>query len=441
VRVKVRGVVALQQPERALFLVDGKQGLRVKTQQGTPVQPGDIVEVTGFTALGQYTPLLEDATFVKVGRTTPPEPVDVLSDQLLSDGYDASLVRLRGKLINRVHGWRDLTLVVEAGNTILNAHLEQGAENGDPLKNIENGSIVDLTGVCALQPIDNWNASIVNAHPQSFQLLLRSADDVTLIKAPSWWTLSRLLWATGAMSLSLLAGLAWVLVLDRRVRRQTQIIQDKAQREAVLEERSRIAREFHDTLEQELAAIAIPLDTVSAQFEESPGVARELLELTRNMSRRSLAEARRSVWDLRSHLLENSNLVNALSEVAKGLAASATCQIDVSTTGPQRKLPAALENNLLRLAQEALTNALKHSRARRIALQLAYAPAGVRLEIADDGVGFDPGHCPSIEEGHFGLLDMSERVSRMGGSLSIQSEPGRGARIIVEVADHGEIER
>lgn len=441
VRVKVRGVVALQQPERALFLVDGKQGLRVKTQQGTPVEPGDIVDVTGFPALGQYTPFLEDATFVKVGHTTPPEPTDVLSDQLLSDGYDASLVRVRGKLINRVHGWRDLTLVAEAGETILSAHLEKGADDESALKDIANGSIIDLTGVCALQPVDNWNASIVNSHPQSFQLLLRSAGDVALVQAPSWWTLSRLLWATGIMSVSSMAGLAWVLVLDRRVRRQTQIIQEKAQREAVLEERSRIAREFHDTLEQELAAIAIQLDTVSAQFENSPEIARELLELTRNMSRRSLAEARRSVWDLRSHLLENSNLVTALSEVAKTLAASAPCQIVVSTSGPQRKLPAALENNLLRLAQEALTNALKHARARTITLQLAYTPGGVRLEIADDGVGFDPGHCPSFEEGHFGLLDMSERASRMGGALSIQSEPGGGAKIIVEVADQGENER
>jgi signal transduction histidine kinase len=292
-----------------------------------------------------------------------------------------------------------------------------------------------------LQPIDNWNASIVNAHPPSFQLLLRSAEDVTLVTAPSWWTWSRLLWATGIMSVSLLAGLAWLLVLDRRVRRQTQIIQEKAQREAVLEERSRIAREFHDTLEQELAAISIQLDTVCAQFEEAPAIARDLLELTRNMSRRSLAEARRSVWDLRSHLLENSNLVTALSEVAKGLAASTPCQIVVSTSGPQRKLPASLENNLLRLAQEALTNALKHARAQRISLQLAYGGESVRLEIADDGVGFDPGHCPSIEEGHFGLLDMSERAARMGGTLAIESEPGHGTRIIVEVADHGEVER
>ncbi len=179
----------------------------------------------------------------------------------------------------------------------------------------------------------------------------------------------------GIMSVAILAGLTWVVILDSRLRRQTRIIQEKAQREAVLEERSRIAREFHDTLEQELAAISIQLDTVSAQFDDSPAHARDLLELTRNMSRRSLAEARRSVWDLRSHLLENSNLVAALSEVAKALAASSQSQIVVSTAGPQRRLSASLENNMLRLAQEALTNALKHARAQRISVQLTYEPA------------------------------------------------------------------
>jgi signal transduction histidine kinase len=346
---------------------------------------------------------------------------------------------VRVKLINKVHGWRDLTLVAEANNLILSAHLDQDDAENANLASLENGSEIELTGICVLQPIENWNPS-VNSRPQSFQLLLRSADDVKLIAAPPWWTLSRLLWAVGIMSVTLLAGLTWVVVLDRRVRLQTQIIQEKAQREAVLEERSRIAREFHDTLEQELAAISIQLDTVSAQFANSPAIARDLLEVTRNMSRRSLAEARRSVWDLRSHLLENSTLVSALSEVAKGLAASSQCQINVSAAGLQRKLPASLENNLLRLAQEALTNALKHARAQQILVEVSYSPQHVRLEVSDDGIGFDPTQCPSIEEGHFGLLDMSERVERMGGSLSIVSQPGRGARIIVEVSGQTPVE-
>ena len=176
----------------------------------------------------------------------------------------------------------------------------------------------------------------------------------------------------GIMSLILLAGLAWVVTLDRRVRQQTRIIQQKVRREGVLEERDRIAREFHDTLEQELAAITIQLDAVEAQLNGSPETARRLLGLARNMARRSLSEARRSVWDLRSHLLENSDLAAALTEMAAPLSAASGVEIAVQSTGAPRKLPAVTEHNLLRIAQEALANALKHSGAKKIVVALNY---------------------------------------------------------------------
>jgi signal transduction histidine kinase len=239
------------------------------------------------------------------------------------------------------------------------------------------------------------------------------------------------------LSVALLAGFAWVFVLDRRVRQQTDIIQQKIQREAMLEERTRIAREFHDTLEQELAAITIQLDTVAAQFNNAPEAARRLLELARTMSRRSLFEARRSVWDLRSHLLENSNLVTALSEVTKLMAGSAHLQIDVQTSGPPRKLAALVENHLLRIAQEALTNALKHARASQIVVKLNYEPDQVCLRVCDDGVGFDTACHATIDGGHFGLLDMSERAGKIGGAFSMISASGQGTEIVVAVADRG----
>jgi signal transduction histidine kinase len=246
-----------------------------------------------------------------------------------------------------------------------------------------------------------------------------------------------LLWTLGIMSVVLLTGFAWLFALDRKVRQQTTIIQQKLRREAVLEERTRIAREFHDTLEQELVAITIQLETVAAQFDDAPRIARQMLELARNMTRRSLFEARRSVWDLRSHLLENSNLPTALAEVAKLMAASTRILISVETSGFQHKLPMQVENHLLRIAQEAVANALKHSHATRIELTLAYQPDKVRLRVNDDGIGFVADKNAAVYGGHFGLLDMSERTEKIGGSLSLNSVPGRGTEIIVEVTERG----
>jgi signal transduction histidine kinase len=163
-----------------------------------------------------------------------------------------------------------------------------------------------------------------------------------------------------------------------------------------------------------------------------------MLELARNMTRRSLFEARRSVWDLRSHLLENSDLATALTEVAKLMAHSSRVQIAVQTSGLPRKLPPQMENNLLRVAQEALANALKHARATRITVHLDYQPAKVSLRVNDDGIGFDAANSSLSYSGHFGLLDMSERAEKMGGRYAMISAPGQGTEIRVEVPAKGE---
>jgi signal transduction histidine kinase len=432
-RVKVRGVVTEQKGD-SVFIQEHSARLSVKTQQTARFFPGDRVEVIGFPVLGPHAPVLEDAILRPIGRQSPPAPVDIAIDQLPSEDYEAQLVRLRAPLINRIRRFDQQVLVLDASNLIVNALLDN-ANLDRRFDQLQNGSLLELTGVCVAQPMENWNASLPS-RPESFELLLRSSDDVSVLQNPPWWTLSRLLWTLGIMSVVLMAGVAWVVVLDRRVRQQTAIIHQKIQREAVSEERTRIAREFHDTLEQELAAITIQLDTVAAQFNQAPQKARQLLDLARTMSRRSLAEARRSVWDLRSHLLEKSNLVDALSELAKPLAAAKRAEIVVRASGKRRKLPAQVENHLLRMAQEALANALKHSHASQILVHIDYQPQTLRLTIGDDGIGFDTQAPAPPCHGHFGLLDMRERAQKIGASLLITSEAGQGTQILVDLADN-----
>ena len=432
-RVKVRGVVT-EQNGNSLFIQNGGAGLHVKSGQTNPVSPGDVVQVMGFPVLGQYAPVLEDAISRVIGHQSEPAPVRVRIDQLPSEDYDTVLVRLRGRLMNRIERADEQILILEANNLILNARLDS-TKADSRFTALQKGSELELTGVCLAQPMEeNWDPSL-KSHPEAFQLLLRSSDDVAVIRNPPWWTLSRLFWMLGIMSVVFLACFAWVFALNRKVQQQTVMIQQKLQREAMLEERTRLAREFHDTLEQELVAITIQLETVASQFDAAPRAARQMLELACNMTRRSLFDARRSVWDLRSHLLENSNLVTAISEVAKLTATGTHVAISVETSGAPGKLPLQIENNLLRIAQEALTNALKHALATQIVVRLHYAPGKVSLRVMDDGAGFDTNNSRSvIYSGHFGLRDMSERVMKMGGRFDVISAPGQGTEILVEVA-------
>jgi len=182
-------------------------------------------------------------------------------------------------------------------------------------------------------------------------------------------------------------------------------------------------------LEQELAGITMQLDLASDCFEQVPRVAKEAVETARRMSRHSMIEARRSVWDLRCHLLESGDLVSALKETVKPLAPADKINITVEISGTPVRLSPPVEMNLLRIGQEAVANAVRHADCRQITIQLKYAPTSARLLVQDDGCGF----VPTLSAGHFGLQDMQERAQAMGCHLEIESLPGHGTTIAAEV--------
>lgn len=445
--VKVSGVVTLQKSDGTLFIQNQRYGLCVQVAQPAKLAPGDDVIVSGYSALGQYVPILEDATVQRLGHDEPLSPVPTDLETLLNapENFEGVLVNLKASLINRVENAGRQTLVLQSSNSIFTANIEN-TQADERFKSLKLGSEIALTGVFTAQSPEKWvpgvarsreisTSTIPYSPPESVQILLRSFADVAVIRQPPWWTLSRLLWTIGIMAFILLAGLVWVVVLGHRVRQQTRIIEEKIRRTGIFEERDRIAREFHDTLEQELAAITIQLDAVEAQLNGSPDTVRRLLGLARNMSRRSLSEARRSVWDLRSHLLENSDLASALTEMTAPLSTASGAKITVQSAGVPRKLPAVTEHNLLRITQEALANALKHSGAKKITVALSYEPSQVQLRLHDDGNGFDLLAVGQASGGHFGLLDMRERAEKIGGHFTLNSKPGIGTEILITIND------
>src|SRR5258707_13517373 len=141
-------------------------------------------------------------------------------------------------------------------------------------------------------------------------MLLRLHQDVTVLTTPSWWNLRHTLWLLAITGGSLLAVMTWVVVLGRRLKEQMTFIRQKLRNSAVLEERNRIARELHDTLEQELAGITMQLDLAADSFQKAPGGAQQPLTIARNMTRNTIREASRSFWGLGCHVLEKGALVS-----------------------------------------------------------------------------------------------------------------------------------
>jgi len=201
----------------------------------------------------------------------------------------------------------------------------------------------------------------------------------------------------------------------------------------VLEERGRLAREIHDTLAQGFVGISSQLDAVAFTLNTHVDMARKHLDLARKMVRHSLTEARRSVMDLRASALEGHDLPAALSEAAHQWTAGSPVQIRVDVEGENRPLPEETEQHLLRIAQEAVTNAVKHARASQVSIHLEMAGRKLSLRVADNGQGFEQDEAFSEVGGHFGLLGMRERAERLGGELRLHSEPGHGTEVAVTV--------
>ncbi len=223
-----------------------------------------------------------------------------------------------------------------------------------------------------------------------------------------------------------LAMLAWLL-FRLRVRGM------QAQFGAVLAERNRIAREIHDNLAQEMSGISVQLEVVSRTMPHGAEAARTHLDRARLQVRHGIAEARRYVWNLRSPALDNNDLPTALSETARRLTNETEIQAQVEVNGTFRPLARLVEDNLLRIGQEAMNNAVKHAQAQRIFVNLVFDARRVQLSVRDDGQGFDNQLAGNGRSGHFGLIGMRERAEQIGGTLSIHSTAGSGTEVVADV--------
>jgi ligand-binding sensor domain-containing protein/signal transduction histidine kinase len=203
--------------------------------------------------------------------------------------------------------------------------------------------------------------------------------------------------------------------------------------DAVLAERTRIAREIHDTLAQDIVGISVQLELVSRLLGTSVDAARAQLDAARNLVKSSLAEARSSIWNLRSASTGADDLPRRVNRAVTQAAANSPTKLRFHVRGTYRAAPPDIEDQLLRVAQEAVNNALRHSGASSIDVTLGYDVRSVQLSVDDDGRGFIHHATSFVESGHFGLRGMRERAAEIGGVLRIDTQPTKGTRISLRI--------
>jgi signal transduction histidine kinase len=417
--------VTRQLSPTTFFVRDGDRGLKVETTAPVSVQPGVVIEAAGFPVMGEGMAVLEEAVSQPVRVETAPTPVRPTLTALLDGTHNSDLVKIRARLVDWAIAGQNITLIFQYGDQLFKGLFVSSTPPSLP----EKDSLVEVTGICVISELED----IWFYQPRSFLLLVANASDLHVLHAPPWWTPERLWRALGIACAVLLTAAGWGWSLRRQIERKRAVIEQQARHAAALEERSRIARELHDTLEQGLTGLSLQMKAMETDLGQTPHPVSERLQFARQMLRQSRALARNAIRELRSETIPSGleGLVDGLKRVANGWNHSGALTVEIHVAGKARPLSPRLEQHLLGIGTEAMTNAVKHGRADAIHVEVDFRPADVAIRIKDNGAGFDPAQHLERASGCFGLIGMRERVREFCGEIRILSQPGHGAEIVV----------
>jgi len=451
-RQMLSGTVTLFRPYEYVMLENSGRTVRVNTTSSGPFSPGDVVQASGFVEIRQQFAELSGAELRRIGSSPEPVPVQLTVNDVLKrvdTGHSQSrlldfqgrLVQISGNLqLNEVQIDRSRHLICASGEQSFTALID--AENDSALfANLQVGSALRLKGICEISYRLPMPAQ-QSGQPVALALRLRGVDDLEVIRSAPWWTPHRLLILLFATCLAFLAVFLWATQMRRVVGQRSKALAEEISTrkqaeivfEATLLERKRMAADLHDGMEQTLNGLALQFQAAIRFLVSDPQRSKHHLELSLNFLDSSREELRRSVWNLRAEGMNGQTLPEALEDAVLGWLDGHQAELQMADDGVPLVLPDWITGNLLLLAGEAVTNALKHGRASHITISTASHDGGVSLAIMDNGIGFDPHKAPGSLQGHFGLQGMRERMNRLGGSFLLESKPGRGTRIEISLS-------
>jgi signal transduction histidine kinase len=431
-RVKVVGQFLCARQGQG-FVSDGTNGLRIQPPAAQALQPGDLIEVVGYLELGGSSPLLREAVVRKTGHADLPQAQPLLPENWLDAEHDATLVRAEGLLVNQRTEGAERFLELQAGLRTFVARLSPDKR---PPPALPLGSRIGLTGVYAAQGGNRAQGRGVN----SFELLLNSAADLQVLARPSWLTLPRVLAASGVLALILLGAMLWALSLRRQVALQTAIIHQKAQREAALEERARIAKDIHDDVGSNLTFIMM----LGERSREDIAKPRDLAVHTDKIvsyARATMQALDEIVWAINPQNDTLDSLVGYLNQYASQFFESTNmrCRLDAPEHLSSLVLPSEVRHDLFLVVKEALNNVLKHAQASEVTVGVAESAGVLEIAIEDNGCGFDAAASVGKGQGD-GLENMRKRMAKIGGGFHLTSLPEQGTKLRLTVNVNGELQ-
>jgi len=399
----VRGTVVLTAP--MLYIEDASGGIAVESSQADSIKIGDEIQATGVVEAQPARVILRNAALRLLWSREPAPPLSVTASQAVTGAFDGMLIEVEGRLREKSRAPQSILLDLQSGHQAFRAIL-QGARRDSVFDQLRPNSVLRLRGVCVADSAYTENLT-------SFALLLRSSEDIALVAGPPWWDTRHLVETALGLMILVVAG---IFVYFRA---------EHWRMRAVVEERSRMAREIHDTLAQSFAGIALQIETALHSLRS--GRENASLTMALRMARQSRREAHRSIAALRT-LHTDESLENMLWKVLRQQVVESQTELSVSSQGAPQRLPADAEQNVLRIAQEAVANAIQHAAATRISVSLIFEERRLTMQVEDNGCGFDISSAPGSEEGHFGITGMRERAASLKSEFIIRSD-AHGTRV------------
>lgn len=398
ISVVVRGIVTSSRHD--IVIEDRTGAIEVHPLQPEQISLGDEVEVSGMISLSPE-PQIEKAQLRRLWGGSMPLPLSITPDQAAEGGNELFLVETVAKLVDFAPaGLTGVRLNLIGGHQSFSAVLPSDSGEELSAKSMQSGTTLRLTGILVV------NHGTSGGEP--FAIQLRTPEDIELVELPSWWTRAHLLLVGAIAAILILAAISFVIHFRH------------ARYRAVAEERASIARDLHDTLAQGYAGITLQLEAAQQMIQRDTGRAGALLNEALQLVRHSRDESHLSIDVLRS-LSRDSRLEVLVSRCVQQFRAGCEGRIEQHVTGTPRVLSYSMVNNLFRIVQEALANAVSHSGAARIAVRVDYRNRGVLIEVEDDGAGFNPCSVAGPEEGHFGIVGMRERCASINARFELQS--------------------
>ena len=435
-------VVAVWQRNRiALRISDGRCVLANLRGHSVPGH-GQFIEVVGYPEPNLFTDFLSSSIWRPCdGQLPADKAVDTSIKDLLTDESGRS--RINALMIGKTVKIRGTVLDLPTAD---NAHgvfaLKKGkyivpvdvSTISGSLENIKVGCDIEVSGAWIVDS-EGWNPGRSISKSRGFLIVPNAASDIRIMANPPWWTPTKFILAISMLVLSLGLILLWNFSLRRiigiREREIEAEVSVRVESDVKVYERTRLAVELHDSLAQNLTGAALEIKTALRFADTNHTLMAGHLDLAVKTLESSRMELRNCLWDLRNQTLDAKDMNEAIRQALGNLIHAATFSIRFNV--PRSLLSDSAAHALIRIVRELVTNAIRHGRAHSIRIAGNVENGELMFSVRDDGCGFDCENCPNVDQGHFGLQGIRERVKEFNGKLNIESVPGRGTRVAISL--------